>query len=294
MEKEKNCLLCKNGFEHSSATYCNNCGAPHHYDCWNYIQHCADFHCGCTQKTSTPSSVSSRTERGELEEPLSKEAEYLRLDINSKLEIILMYITGFLLVVAVFASISTDKAVQWDILRIVLPLAFAVILFRMFVDCTYVIDSTNKVLLFRKTILGVSSSSIICKFEDIKAVGLWVFTGGAGGSVGVASDRDGEFKSIGRCEVVLELNSGACFSVSKTDNIGSLATGLAYSISKFVDADFLPPLEGKTTIRPNNPTLPMKPAQSTNFPTTLWGYPGGVDYFMLIVSITGNIWVFWR
>ena len=191
------CQVCGTPIE-GQVIYCRNCKTPHHADCWDYVGHCSTFACGCEASTSDRSkelaadglrideqgvawqgrrrvSLKTASGRGKFIRGLDGSnipinSEKSDLDLDTPLESYLQ-LTSLFAVLATFALADIlGKTIGGFFIELVWPLAFILMLIRVSIKCSYVLDNENEKLLYFRSCLGFVWEWEICDFDEIEEV----------------------------------------------------------------------------------------------------------------------------
>ncbi len=201
---EKVCQVCGAALSLRSLVYCAKCNTPHHEDCWHYTQCCSTFGCGCSQchhsssaddssvkvmeinesgegwlggqkviltgspqlrMSLTNSNVARASVRGVRNHDVTE--EYSRLDLNITLEQFLTFSAVAMMGIATAVASTSEGPVDWILIRYFTGSALFLMFVRMFVDCTYVLDNTRSLLLYSRSIFGITRTWKICEFSEV-------------------------------------------------------------------------------------------------------------------------------
>lgn len=199
------CQVCGEALTGGRIVWCQDCGTPHHHDCWDFAGQCSTFACGCpryrdhaptTQRAASSMPALTITEDGQgwvgdrkvaLPTPkraptwvppvsgegwLSVNGPYTRLDLDTPLEKTFQWLSVAALFIGFITGFPKHAPPRWDLVQTFFPAAFLLMLARMFVECTYVLDNGTRTLLYARTVLGITSTWRICDFAEIRRVGI--------------------------------------------------------------------------------------------------------------------------
>ena len=187
---ELQCQVCNQSVK-DDKVYCTRCGHPHHGRCWDFVGQCAVMGCGnrsCSvreQKLRPPvqKKVAPETQVNSSLENTQKTImdldgteqstgnRHLRLDLETELEQIFSLLALIAFVIGVAAALPKGGGPPlWSVLKIGWTVSLIFLGLRMLLDCTYVLDSATRELLYVRNLAGICTSWRVCSFDDIRFV----------------------------------------------------------------------------------------------------------------------------
>jgi hypothetical protein len=192
-------------------------------------------------------------------------AAEIRMDINTPLEwfFLIAGLLGLITLIALLVSPSHEQLLPYTTLAVI----FTVLSFytRVNIDCTYIIDNSERVILYRRTIFSYVSNRHIANFSDVHSVAV------PGKRTRVKGVTYWGYK------IILILKSGEVITIKDgyMDSKGFEAAGiLAKALATHLESDFFKGVEDKAvevTVNPGSGKLNLNYVDGTR-PDTAYVY----------------------
>lgn len=198
------CQVCGDPLQSGRIVWCQDCGTPHHHDCWTFAGQCSTFACGCPRfrdhapsiqremvqppltigddgcgwvgkrkvTLATPKRAPSWVPQVSGEGWLVTDRPHTRLDLDTPLEKTLQIGSLVIFILAFCIGFPKHGPIRWGVLQTLFPTSLLMMLTRMFVECTYVLDNQLRCLLYSRSIFGIVTTWRICDFDAIRRVGI--------------------------------------------------------------------------------------------------------------------------
>ncbi len=203
MGEQPRCQICGDDIKEDDCVYCSCCHTPHHNDCWQYVGHCSVFACGSLTNSSSRPTTPVLTAEVDLlnidddgrcpeHEALvlhitakphtvitdlhgtsqTTEANHIRLDLDTPLETFLQIFSAAIFCFSLLIVIIPGGPPALSVFKVLWPIAALTMAFRLFVECTYVLDGYRREILYSRSIVGYTQTWRVCSFDDIECIGL--------------------------------------------------------------------------------------------------------------------------
>lgn len=279
---------------------CLYCGTPHHRDCWNFVGTCSTFACGAPvgaydeglepppgedvhdeilvidETTPAPpcATVTLRAParpRAFLVDVAGNRLETstptTRLDLDTPLE-------TFLQAAPVLLMTSTFVL---GFLIFLWPLATLLLLMRLVVDCTYVIDNVRRELWYVTTVFGHRTRNFVCSFDEIESIGV------SGVSAESKSGTSWTYT------VVAQLSTAVRIQLSDPTTDYRRAAGYARHLADHMGCNYAETQPGTSGIRPAGGRLLIDAKPLVDDDAPVLARVGRAWWVALAVSMAGNL-----
>ena len=190
---------------------------------------------------------------------------FTRIDLDTALETFFQFSGTVFLVLPLMIMASETTLAQLPVLHKMFPVALILITIRLFIDCTYILDHDEQVLLYGRSIFGWVKTWKICPFRSIRRVGVEVI-------VNVGKSHTTYLYSL-----VIMLPNLTCIKVSEGSRSFTMVTGYGRWLARHFGCEFAEPLRGASSLESSGWEIPMEDVAVSWRTWPLIGSPGFWD-----------------